>query len=430
MGGFLFAGSFLSIVLIIYQAVPVFSVATPSTCPRAPPSMLENIESSTVAEELGLKEWKEVESRGLVDGLVRLIDGDGRETVVVPKYTPSPLFMASSNSGVAFVAESMNYSSPSLFDGSLCDNDGLITPFEIDATGQGHIGTPEITDFGDDVLNDDGTPFKHNHGHNHQHKTLPLSSIDNDKQGRRSLLTRFENCYPHSELKHRLNIGIVLTNACYELWCGGNITTASAMIDILVRRVNEIYVSQLNVELHVTELIVMTDAGKGVNGSLSWNTGPNERCPKIGESLKAFRHTMWQKSEEYPSQALWILIDDCRRDISSQRAPDERYIGLAYNGKACRNVSYKVAEIRIRTRGNEWWYFAHELGHLLGAHHSFEEGVGTTGGIMDYGNTTAPGNDRPGFNEKYRKLELCTVSEHFARNWNIVWIEIEVANVE
>ena len=32
-----------------------------------------------------------------------------------------------------------------------------------------------------------------------------------------------------------------------------------------------------------------------------------------------------------------------------------------------------------------WRIFAHEIGHNFGAHHSFEEGQGTTGRIMDYG---------------------------------------------
>ena len=32
-----------------------------------------------------------------------------------------------------------------------------------------------------------------------------------------------------------------------------------------------------------------------------------------------------------------------------------------------------------------WTVNAHEAGHIFGAEHSFENGQGTTGGIMDYG---------------------------------------------
>lgn len=51
-----------------------------------------------------------------------------------------------------------------------------------------------------------------------------------------------------------------------------------------------------------------------------------------------------------------------------------------------------------------WQTLAHELGHVFGASHSFEDGRGTTGGIMDYGDGKYNGEFQ--FNPN-RKIEVC-----------------------
>jgi hypothetical protein len=53
-----------------------------------------------------------------------------------------------------------------------------------------------------------------------------------------------------------------------------------------------------------------------------------------------------------------------------------------------------------------WLTLAHEMGHILGASHSFEAGVGTTGGIMDYSNGMLRGTSVYGF-EARKRSEVC-----------------------
>merc|ERR1719218_589319 len=59
---------------------------------------------------------------------------------------------------------------------------------------------------------------------------------------------------------------------------------------------------------------------------------------------------------------------------------------------------------QLKTR-NTWLTFAHELGHNFDGGHSFEEGQGRTGGIMDYGDGKLNGVYQ--FNTKYRKQKMC-----------------------
>jgi hypothetical protein len=53
-----------------------------------------------------------------------------------------------------------------------------------------------------------------------------------------------------------------------------------------------------------------------------------------------------------------------------------------------------------------WLTVAHEIGHNFNADHSFENGVGTTGGIMDYGDGKYLGEYQ--FNPNLRRDEMCT----------------------
>merc|ERR1711972_1147490 len=82
------------------------------------------------------------------------------------------------------------------------------------------------------------------------------------------------------------------------------------------------------------------------------------------------------------------------------------WIGNNMNGYGiCNKDGYNTGISRFY--GRYWQTFAHELGHNFGGFHSFEEGQGKTGGLMDYGDTKLNGVYQ--FNTKHRKAEMCAL---------------------
>jgi len=83
------------------------------------------------------------------------------------------------------------------------------------------------------------------------------------------------------------------------------------------------------------------------------------------------------------------------------------YAGMAYTGTACTKGGYNTgAQMIMGERGEDTFAtFAHELGHLLNADDSFEEGKYTTGGIMGYSDGTVDGVWQFG---RYSKKRLCS----------------------
>lgn len=113
-------------------------------------------------------------------------------------------------------------------------------------------------------------------------------------------------------------------------------------------------------------------------------------CGNIKDVLKNFND--WEKPYD---AAVWIMFADC---------PDSEWAGMAYVDALC--TSYNTG--LVFTSYNPpltWLTLAHELGHTVGAGHTFEEGKGTTGGIMDYGLHWY--NSKQQFNTKYRQAEVC-----------------------
>ncbi|GBG30075.1 Hypothetical Protein FCC1311_062952 [Hondaea fermentalgiana] len=105
------------------------------------------------------------------------------------------------------------------------------------------------------------------------------------------------------------------------------------------------------------------------------------------------------------SQPHWHLLTACYEapgvvGVAWALTPDE---GQPRRGTICNSLGINVAVTSMHS--HTWRTFAHELGHNFGMSHSFEDGQGQTGGLMDY--DLPEYNGRIQFNERYRREELC-----------------------
>jgi hypothetical protein len=164
----------------------------------------------------------------------------------------------------------------------------------------------------------------------------------------------FPGCYPSDIGPNRFLIGLVLDKGFQGL--GKNVMIE---IETLMAPTRMLYLEQLNIALGVGK-VVLLDAGDPPFGC----DIPNSLLSSVME---------WSITEQ--KMGLWHLLTTCW--------PPPGTTGIAQVGSLCqqgRNVG-----ITSYSGPGSWLTLAHELGHGFGATHSFEMGVGRTGGIMDYG---------------------------------------------
>lgn len=214
----------------------------------------------------------------------------------------------------------------------------------------------------------------------------------------------YPGCFPQDERLHRLDIGLVVDHAYYTALGSTSLAETERRVETMVALSNEIYKRQFNLNKVVTRLII--DAGTKVGiGNLPWpqvasQSRARSTCmDSMGDALESFRE--WSRGLQQKQQVPhWHLLTGCQYKEST--------VGLAYvNALSVYPFNVAVTFCGASGTGKDWRVFAHEVGHQAGASHSFENGVGKTGGIMDYGNGKILGTDIYGFRAA-KRTNMCS----------------------
>jgi len=214
-----------------------------------------------------------------------------------------------------------------------------------------------------------------------------------------SVATTWDNCYTRDDLMRTFSLGIAMGSALYgdgTYTNQYNNSVAVSFIQKVITDSNIIYENQLNIKLIAGDIYIQTVHD---SDAPSWDQGST--CPMtINEQLAELASWSSRPSE----QGLWQILDDC---FLVQNPGGSGTIGLAYLGTLCHDtLNAGVNWVNGVNGADVWTTFAHEVGHNFNASHSFEDGQGSTGGIMDYGDGTLNGIYQ--FNTQYRKDEICS----------------------
>jgi len=203
----------------------------------------------------------------------------------------------------------------------------------------------------------------------------------------------YPGCYDGDDVMHTLIVGFAIPP---NVFSGGakndwpTVEKAKARWEEHITKASYIYEKQMNIQLQLGDVKVAQQAGpKWALVGCSGGDRVSEMLDRLEEASDA--------GDLSPQQASWHGFVNCGQDHG--------LMGMAYVEVLC---WYKNG---YNTGANKWqaptsWFvYAHELGHNFGGKHSFEEGQGKTGGVMDYGDGKLNGHYQ--FNTKYRKNEIC-----------------------
>lgn len=192
----------------------------------------------------------------------------------------------------------------------------------------------------------------------------------------------FPGCFSGDHQYYKFTFGVIADVPAFKAH-GSNL---QSLIESAVSDASMVYEKQMRIRLELGSLTIYQDDTTAPNYAM-W-------CPPDFMSRK-----LEQLSEKPPDtfQGVVHLFTGCGDGAGT--------VGEAYVGTACNKDGTNIAVEQLRGRSS-WLTFAHELGHNFAADHSFEEGQGKTGGVMDYGDGKLNGVYQ--FNSKYRKEQVCS----------------------
>jgi hypothetical protein len=210
-------------------------------------------------------------------------------------------------------------------------------------------------------------------------------SITLDEWGQ--IIPFFPGCYTDDTISHLFSMNVAYDYGLFQASVG-TVTNPDIQRSMIMNDLEHmfsvgrlIYHSQLNIDIKIKKVIL---------GTLQ-DTVPLSRSASLGTcigALGAFPEMQaWNTAHDPTAQGHTMLVSNCFSGIT----------GVSYVGSMCGLYNAGVAT-------NSWLVFFHELGHAFGALHTFENGVGTTGGIMDYGDGTYEGVAQ--FNP-FNKPQIC-----------------------
>lgn len=172
---------------------------------------------------------------------------------------------------------------------------------------------------------------------------------------------------------HLLQISIAVDFGLMNRIQAQSAPQVQAFVEGFFGLVRVIYLTQLNVELQIKQLLLPLSGDKSVLG----RSRENGLCaPGAIHTMSDFqKYVSRRNSRASPrSTATWHLLTDCH--------PRPGTVGSSYVGGLCQ-VDMMVSISSWTGETDTYLTFAHELGHMFGAGHTSE--VGNRGGIMDYG---------------------------------------------
>lgn len=169
---------------------------------------------------------------------------------------------------------------------------------------------------------------------------------------------------------------------------------AQAKIYQIVSDSNALYGGQLNMYWKVKQV----DIRQTTSGIDAWN----QVRPASGNCVRSTSQTLdsfraWKASQHPDDAGVWHLMTDCYRPPG--------VVGVAYVGVLC-SKAYG-AGLSSDHGSTTWKTVAHEIGHNFNAGHTFHNGQGRTGGLMDYADGTYPQGKGPVQFHPANKQDVC-----------------------